>query len=243
MISQVVPRSHVSPVRVLVHDNQTKGPMMACQCRKDTSNNFNHPFYFWNQAECTRREQMTHGLSLLVSLAILTKPNKAKGAPPYSSYSSRGTPKYELSYPSTWEVTSKAGADVLLKDPERGGTTLGVTILPVRIESVDEYGSVVDVGQKIIAAEKSKESTISASIVSESTSKLQHPAMITVYDYIYDVESTRGSKRVTSRVFILMKQLYVINGTISCGKEGPCGNDVKGEEQTILQVTQSFRLA
>lgn len=217
--------------------------MRACQRKNYSSNHETFPLEFFNQAECTRREHMAHGLSLMVSLAILAEPNKAKAVPSYSTYSSRGTPTYQISYPSTWEVTSKAGADVLLKDPERRGITLGVTILPVRIESVDEYGSLVDVGQKVIAAERDKESTISASMVSESISKLQHPAMTTVYDYVYDVESTRGTKRVTSRVFIIRKELYIINGTISCGKEGPCGDDVKEYEQTMLEVAQSFRLA
>lgn len=217
--------------------------MMAYQCRKYSFNHEDYPLEFFNHAECTRREHMAHGLSLVVSLAILARPNKAKAVASYSTYSSTGTSKYQISYPSTWEVTSKAGADVLLKDPERRGTTLGVTILPVRIESVDEYGSLVDVGQKIVAAERAKESTISASIVSESISKLQNPGLTTVYDYIYDVESTRGSKRVTSRVFIIAKELYIINGTISCGKEGQCGEDVKEEEQMMLQVAQSFRLA
>ena len=216
--------------------------MMQSQSRNNASYHGYHLSESFNKAECTRREEITLGLSLLVSQAILVKPNKAKAVPSYSRYSSRGTPKYQLQYPSTWEVTSKAGADVLLKDPERGGTSLGVTILPVRIESVDEYGSLADVGQKIIAAEKAKESTMSASLVSKSTSKLDVPAMTTVYDYIYEVESTRGSKRVTSRVFIIMKQLYAINGTILCGKQGPCGNDVKEEEQAMLQVAQSFRL-
>jgi hypothetical protein len=44
-------------------------------------------------------------------------------------------------------------------------------------------------------------------------------------------------------VFIIRKELYIINGTISCGKEGPCGDDVKEYEQTMLEVAQSFRLA
>jgi len=124
---------------------------------------------------------------------------------------------YSIEYPSTWEVSSKAGADVLLKGT---GVNLGVTILPVRISRVEEYGTVEQVAEKIVQTERAKDGTLRAEMINTESVDLGYG--ITAYDYDYEVQSTRGTKRILSRVCIRDKQLFVVNGTISCGKVDTC---------------------
>lgn len=63
---------------------------------------------------------------------------------------------YRLLRPTTWEEASKAGADVLFQDPSQKSTNIGITVSPIRISSLDQFGDVSTVGQKLLATEKSK---------------------------------------------------------------------------------------
>jgi hypothetical protein len=53
-------------------------------------------------------------------------------------------------------IAGKAGADVLFVDPERKSTTVGVTVSPVRIASLAQFGDVAAVGQRLLGAERAK---------------------------------------------------------------------------------------
>ena len=64
--------------------------------------------------------------------------------------------RYRLRPPEGWEQTSKAGADVLFQSPEEKGTNLGVTITPVRIDSLAKFGSLDIVGQRMLNVERGK---------------------------------------------------------------------------------------
>lgn len=66
---------------------------------------------------------------------------------------------YSLERPQAWEQTSKAGADVLFVNPARKSTTLGVTVSPIRINSLDKFGSLETVRDKLLATEKAKVSS------------------------------------------------------------------------------------
>ena len=45
------------------------------------------------------------------------------------------------------------------------------------------------------------------------------------YDFDYVIDTTRGTKRILSYVTIVNKKLYIINGTIKCGKGSCAGLD------------------
>lgn len=155
----------------------------------------------------------------------------------FTLYASDRMPMYSLEYPSTWDVTTKAGADVLFKGGK--GVQLGVTILPVRIASVKEYGSLDGVADKIIQAEKAKDGNISAKIIRQAENGLEHGNA--AYDYAYEVETTRGTKRIVSRVCIVNKELYIVNGMISCGKSGPCAQEeIDLKEKYMERAVHSF---
>ncbi len=50
----------------------------------------------------------------------------------------------------------KAGATLLFEDPATRGNTIGVVVNPVRIASLKDFGSLDEVADKLIAAERRK---------------------------------------------------------------------------------------
>ena len=46
----------------------------------------------------------------------------------------------------------KAGADCLFRDPASKSTTLGVTVYPVTIASLEQFGDLAAVGERLLNA-------------------------------------------------------------------------------------------
>lgn len=46
----------------------------------------------------------------------------------------------------------KAGADSLFRDPSKKSTNVGVTVYPVRIASLDQFGDLQAVGERLLGA-------------------------------------------------------------------------------------------
>ena len=49
-----------------------------------------------------------------------------------------------------------AGADVLFVEPASKAGDIGVTVSPVRIKSLEQFGDLTAVGDRLLAAERSK---------------------------------------------------------------------------------------
>eukprot|EP00887_Chlorella_sp_A99_P004299 scaffold15.g4299.t1 len=96
---------------------------------------------------------------------------------------------------------------------------LGVTVLPVRIRSLAEFGDLAQVGQRLLDAERAKESTLGVALVGSAARSLPGSPQTQVYDYEYELESTRGRKRILSTVAVADAKLYIANGSITCDKE------------------------
>lgn len=63
---------------------------------------------------------------------------------------------YRIDRPSSWEQTNKAGADVLFTDPLKKSTTVGVTVNPIKIAGLEQFGDVETVRKKLVDTEKQK---------------------------------------------------------------------------------------
>lgn len=135
---------------------------------------------------------------------------------------------------------SKAGADSLFRDPSRKSTTVGVTVYPVTINSLEQFGDLQSVGERLLGAEREKESTLGAAIV-EQRSRTDPAAGFTIYDFEYELESTRGRKRILSTVAIAGRKLYISNGNVSCGKEDSCAAQAE-VLPLVRQVTRSLAI-
>ena len=117
---------------------------------------------------------------------------------------------YEVAIPNGWEVVDKAGATLLTRDPDAKGNTLGVVVSPSRVGSLEAFGTLDDVGDKLVGAETKKESTISCELVSKNVRQGASTGA-SIYDFEYRLDSTRGKKYVLSTVSISRNQLYILN--------------------------------
>jgi hypothetical protein len=186
------------------------------------------------EANVGRRMMNILGTSLALSSMVRVEPSQGLESPAVYSGST-----YSIQYPSTWEVSSKAGADVLFKG---SGVNVGITILPVRISRVEEYGTVEQVAEKIVQTEKAKDGTLRADMINSRSVDIGNG--ITAYDYDYEIQSTRGTKRIVSRVCIRDKQLFVVNGTITCGKVETCdATQISNIVDETRGAVQSFAFA
>ena len=122
---------------------------------------------------------------------------------------------FQLEYPKYWEQVSKAGATLLLRDPTEKYTQIGVTVSPVKISSLAEFGTVHDIGVRLLKAEAAKESTVpgGVSLVSEGERNGLASGII-FYDYEYCLITTHGNKRVFNSVAVYNNVLYIMNAQV-----------------------------
>lgn len=63
-----------------------------------------------------------------------------------------------------------------------------------------------------------QESTKGVTLISESSRKGKSGTLI--YDIEYELDSTRGRKRILSTVGIAQKKLFIVNGNMKCDAAG-----------------------
>ncbi|GER39917.1 PsbP domain-containing protein 2 [Striga asiatica] len=138
--------------------------------------------------------------------------------------------------PSSWVKVDKAGASVLFEEAKKKANSVGVVVSPTRISSVGEFGTPQFVADKLIQAERRKESTKEAEVI--LVSERQSQEGLQVFEFEYKVDSTRGGpKRVFSAAFVKSKRLYLLNITHSDGLDNPLSVET---EMKLEQVMHSF---
>ncbi|KAG1671149.1 hypothetical protein FOA52_005403 [Chlamydomonas sp. UWO 241] len=128
---------------------------------------------------------------------------------------------YAVDVPAGWERIEKMGANALFEDPARRSTSLGVTVNPVRVADITAFGSLAAVGEKLLDAERKKDGYLSVEMVSTST---RTSGAATLYVYEYDLDSTRGRKRILNTVTITGSRLYILNAMYKCEKDDEACN-------------------
>ncbi|KAJ6991030.1 hypothetical protein NC653_019297 [Populus alba x Populus x berolinensis] len=143
---------------------------------------------------------------------------------------------FTLLTPSSYVKVDKAGATVLFEEVNKGSNNIGVVVTPVRLASLGEFGSPQFVADKLIQAEKKKESTKDAEVI--SVAERSGHGGLQVYEFEYKVDSTRGGmKRIFSAVFVSSKKLYLLNIAHSDKPESPLDTDTR----TILEEHDTGR--
>ncbi|PQP92400.1 psbP domain-containing protein 2 chloroplastic [Prunus yedoensis var. nudiflora] len=133
----------------------------------------------------------------------------------------------------------KAGATALFEEANNGSNNIGVVVNPVRLTSLGEFGSPQFVADKLIQAERRKESTKDAVVIGFA----ERPGQggLQVYEFEYEVDSTRGGmKRIFSAAFVASKKLYLVNITHSDKPESPLSSNTR---IMLEQVLHSFDAA
>jgi PsbP len=72
---------------------------------------------------------------------------------------------YSIQLPIGWTAKQKAGADALFEDPDAKSTNIGITVNPVRVASLDAFGDINKVADKLLEAERQKVGSIENSTV------------------------------------------------------------------------------
>lgn len=146
---------------------------------------------------------------------------------------------FTLLRPSSWIKVDKAGATALFQDANKGSNNVGVVVIPVKITTLSQFGDPQFVADKLILAEKRKESTKEAEVV--SVSERTGNGGLQVYEFEYKVDSTRGGlKRILSAAFVASGKLYLLNIAHSDGLENPIDPD---RRNTLEQILHSFDVA
>ncbi|KDO57514.1 hypothetical protein CISIN_1g026386mg [Citrus sinensis] len=146
---------------------------------------------------------------------------------------------FTLLRPSSWIKVDKAGATVLFEEANKGTNNLGVVVNPVRVASLGEFGTPQFVADKLIQAEKRKESTIDTELI--GASERSGHGGLKVYEFEYKVDSSRGGlKRIFSAAFVASKKLYLLNITHSDKPESPLDTHTR---MMLEEVLHSFDAA
>lgn len=59
-----------------------------------------------------------------------------------------------------------------------------------------------------------------------------------IYDFCYELDSTRGRKRIFSTVSVANRKLYILNGNVKC--EGDSCADQQSAIQLLEEAAKSF---
>ncbi len=130
--------------------------------------------------------------------------------------------RFSLRLPPGWGPPPKAkrGADAYFVDSESKYNNLGVTASRARIDSVEEFGTLEAAGEKLLAAERAKDSVQSAELLGQSARRGEGSG-VQFYDFTYTVVTSYGPKQVQCSVAVADRTLYIVNGQVFC-KEGAC---------------------
>ncbi|EXB36436.1 PsbP domain-containing protein 2 [Morus notabilis] len=143
---------------------------------------------------------------------------------------------FTLLRPSSWIKVDKAGATVLFEEANKGSNNVGVVVNPVRLSNLREFGSPEFVADKLIQAERRKESTKEAEVI--DVAERSGREGLQVYEFEYKVDSTRGGmKRIFTAAFVASKKLYLLNISHSDKPENPLNDHIR---MILEQVLHSF---
>ncbi|KAL3687900.1 hypothetical protein R1sor_014209 [Riccia sorocarpa] len=144
---------------------------------------------------------------------------------------------FSMLRPADWNKVDKPGASVYFEDPQSSKNNIGVTVNPVRIPSLKAFGTVDDVTQKLIAAERDKPSTKEMQVIRVQERQLSKDTPL--YQLEYTLDTSRGSKRVLTAVTVAANKLYILNIVYTDGSKSPAPVAI---DDALHKVLNSFNL-
>jgi hypothetical protein len=131
---------------------------------------------------------------------------------------------FEIKVPKEWVKIEKAGAQALFKNPLVKYQTIGITVMPVRIKTLREFGSVEEIGRKLIEAEGQKQTTVpGGTFMLNERERESYKTKTVFYEYEYRLITTHGDKRVYNYVGVRDDMLFIVNAQayeVETGGEG-----------------------
>lgn len=117
------------------------------------------------------------------------------------------------------------------REGERG-YTFGITVDPVRIESLKGFGTPSEVAARVVGAEVVRDGVFDVTLVSDAVEESDTG----YYAIDYVSSGKRGVKHFVTRIYILNQKLYVL--TAQCKED-----EFKEREKEMLGAVRSFKIA
>lgn len=111
------------------------------------------------------------------------------------------------------------------------GYTLGVTVDPVRISKIQEFGTPEEVAARVVTAEVNRDGVFNVTLAKDPKEDVSAGC----YDIEYISDGKRGTKRFVTRIYVRDGFLYVLTAQ---SKEGEYD---KTREANVLKCVKSFR--
>ena len=150
---------------------------------------------------------------------------------------------YRIAYPQEWKAAPKPVKthmhETLLASPGGRGVKVGVTVDPVKIASLEEFGTLPQVTERVLAVERKRDGVQSVTLrASEVEAADTGRALPSYYTIEYLTESSRGRKVFCCKYCITDRKLYVLQAQANA--EAYDGDEAVRE--ALLAVVQSFRI-
>ena len=146
------------------------------------------------------------------------------------------TSLYRFMYPKEFVQTGKLLKTHLeemnVGNPYIRGYSAGIAVDPIKLESLEKFGSAQFVGERVVGVERAKDGVLGAELLSASAFSVNGEAY---YDIEYSSDSTHGNNHYMSRIAIRDGKLFVF--TVQC--KSPDFLRVCGQMRVI---SESFRL-
>jgi len=111
-----------------------------------------------------------------------------------------------------------------------GGTEVGITVDPVKIGSISEFGTPKQVAKRVLDTEKGRDGVTSAKVLAYGNDTVDGVAYYTIE---YQSSSSRGDKHFISKVTIVDKKLYVLTAVAKKDK-------FEDDEEALRAAVDSF---
>jgi len=144
---------------------------------------------------------------------------------------------YQIDIPSSMKESSKPVKthldEVNFRAENTKGYQYGITVDPVRISSLKEFGTPEEVAARVVTAEVNRDGVFDVTLLEDPYRTTQ---TIDAYVLKYLSVGKRGRKIYTNKIFISPNQLlYVL--TAQCKEE-----DFPAEEKEIKNTVESFQI-
>lgn len=159
---------------------------------------------------------------------------------PSEPYVREPTPKEKFSYTVTPPPTFVPGNkplkthldEINFSSPDISRYTIGITVDPVRISSIGQFGTPEEVAARVVTAEVNRDGVFKVTLAKDPKEDAEDGGC---YDVEYISEGKRGTKRFATRIFVRDGFLYVLTVQI---KE----KDFDGiREKEVMDCVKSFK--
>lgn len=173
------------------------------------------------------------------SLILFTPPQSVLASDTTSEYKTfvrdgKDNLHYSVKLPSSWSEPSNKPLKTHLDEvnfANNAGSNIGITVDPVRISSLKQFGTPAEVAARVVTAEVNRDGVFEVTL---ETDPMELPDGSYVLQYLS--QGKRGNKRNLVKIFIADQKLYVLTAQV---KQDAYDQDT---EKTIQAIVESFSI-